>query len=270
MKFPTDQELRSALERLPAGDEQGPRYRAQQQLVAREASREENPYPPEYWRDYLYRRRPGRDSSFFRALSNAGYDRLIESGVPFAGVVGLDLIDPILYDALVADELALSLPGQIGVRAMRYENPFWTRIFGRGTAEKAVSTTVEVIKVARDFGPSRRIAKADAAFAQATVKDRIAESELDVDLKRERLVEAQLRNERLALENAGLYQALGADQQRRNLIDEAIRRGQLDVSDALRSLEPGDTQALWELGHRRLELQDSWEDDDQEQPGEGG
>jgi len=39
-------------------------------------------------------------------LSDAGYDRLTGIGSPFLGVVGLDVLDPILYDALVADELA--------------------------------------------------------------------------------------------------------------------------------------------------------------------
>lgn len=73
---------------------------------------------------------------------------------------------------------------------------------------KTVSTTVEVIEHARDFGPMRTMAKADATVAEAIVGNRIADSDLDVALKREQLVEARLRNERLALEVARWEQAL--------------------------------------------------------------
>ena len=42
------------------------------------------------------------------------------------------------------------------------------------------------------------------------------------------------------LENAELVLALDADQQRRVLIDRAIRRGRIDIADAVRALNPGD------------------------------
>jgi hypothetical protein len=265
MKYPTDTELRSALDRLPGGDEQSPRYRAERQLAARDyLSSEGRRFPPDMWFEYFYRRNQ-RDlefSSSFRALSDAGYDRLIGTSFPFFGGVGLEVLDPILYDALVADELARSLPEELGIRTLRYENPFLAALFGKGRAEKTVSTAVEVIEVAREFGPKRTIAKAEAAVAEATVENRITESDLDVALKREQLIETRLRNERRALENAHLEQALDADQQRRMLIDRAIRRGQIDIADALRALNPGDAEALGELGRRQLEVETRWEPDD--------
>lgn len=109
------------------------------------------------------------------------------------------------------------------------------------------------------------LSPADAVVAEATIDDRIAESDLDVGLKREQLVEARLRNERLALENTQLAQALDADQQRRMLIDRAIRRGQIDIADALRAFSPGDAQALGELGRRQLEVETRWEQDDEDE-----
>lgn len=264
MKFPTEAELRSALDRLPRGDEQGPRYRAERQLAARDLLEQEGRhFPPDMWLEYFYRR-GRRDRKLSSSLSDAGYDRLIDTGFPVFGGVGLDVLDPVLYDALVADELARSSPEELGVRTLRYENPFLAALFGKGRAEKTVSTAVEVIEVARDFGSKRTIAKADAAVAEATVDDRIIERDLDVALKREQLVEARLRNERRALENARLEQSLGADQQRRMLIDRAIRRGQIDIADALRVLDRGDVQALGELGRRQLEVESRWEDDDDE------
>lgn len=250
MKYPTDTELRSALDRLPEGGEQSPRYRAKRQLAARDFLQHEG------------RRFSPEISSSSRALFDAGYDRLTGIGFPFPEVAGLDVLDPVLYDALVADEVARLTPEPVGVRSLRYENPFWATLFGKGSAEKTLSTVAEVIEVARDFGPKRTIAKADAAVAEATVENRIAESDLDVELKREKLTEARLRNERLGLENVRFTQALSADQQRRRLIEQATRRGQLDIADALRALDPGDAQALGELGRRPLEIEERREQDD--------
>src|SRR4051794_33451755 len=78
MKYPTDDELRSALERLPRGDELSPRYRAEQQLEARDlAWREGQPFPSDLWFDYFVRGRSrykyGEGSAGWNALSRAGY-----------------------------------------------------------------------------------------------------------------------------------------------------------------------------------------------------
>lgn len=266
MKYPTDAELRSALDRLPRGDERSPRYRAERQLAARDYLWSEGRrFLPDMWFEY-FDRRSQRDAelpSSFRALSDAGYDRVIGAGFPFPGGVGLDVLDPGLYDALIADELARSLPEELSIRTLRYENPFFAALFGKRRAEKTVSTAVEVIEVARDFGPKRTIGKAAAAVAEASVDNRIAESDLDVALKREQLIEARLRNERRALENARLEQALDADQQCRTLINRAIRRGQIDIADALRALDQGDVRALGELGRRPLEVEARSEPDDE-------
>ena len=46
--------------------------------------------------------------------------------------------------------------------------------------------------------------------------------------------------------------------------EAAIRRGQLDIADAVRELDPSDAAALGELGLRRLELEEHYERDDLE------
>ncbi|MEY8017475.1 hypothetical protein [Mycobacterium servetii] len=183
MKFPTDDELRSALDRLPSeGGEESPYLRVQRQLSAREfALNEGRGFPPDLWFDYWYRRRrSSKDDPFFESLSKAGYDRITNTPFPAIGPVGLDVIDPILYDALVADEVARLMPGRVGIRSLRYGSPFWAWLFGKATAEKTVSTTVKVLEVARDYGPKRKEAKADAAVAEATVGHKVAQSALDV------------------------------------------------------------------------------------------
>jgi hypothetical protein len=258
MKFPTDQELRRALDRFRDGDENGPRARARSQLDARRFARKEGGrLPPGLWLEYWYGQdRPGdKQSPAFSHLARAGYDRVAGTPFPLGTAIGLDVLDPVLYEALVADDLAQALPERVGVRSLSYENPFWASIFGKGKAEKTVSTTVEVIEVARDFGSKRKIAQADAAVAEATVPHRVAESGLDVELRRQEVIEAQLRNERLALENARLRQSLGAEEQRRLLIDHAIHRGDIAIADAIRALEPGDVEALAHIGQRQLEIE---------------
>jgi hypothetical protein len=271
MKYPTDRELQRARGRfggndeqdLGGVDEQDLRLRIEAQLAARDFLRtrgflwkRDRPYPPEYaYEDLILNSRS-------RELANAGYDRLTAVGTPFSSATGLEVLDPVLYGALVADELARSMPEPVGVRSLRYENPFWTSLFGKGAAEQTVSTTAQLIEVVRDFGPKRTTAKADAAVAEATVDNRIAESDLDVALKEQELIRARLLNERIALENERAAQALSADQQRRRLVEEATRHGQLDIADALRTLSLADAQALSELGHRRLEIEEHSEADD--------
>ncbi len=265
MKFPTDDELRSALERLPSQrEEESPYYRAHRQLAAREFSLSEGRgFPPELWFDYWYRRRrSSKDDPFFQSLSKAGYDRITSTPFPAVGPVGLDVIDPILYDALVADEVARLMPGRVGVSSLRYGSPFWAWLFGKTTAEKTVSTTVKVLEIARDYGPKRKEAKADAAVAEATVGHKVAESALDVALKGEKLREARLRNERLELENASRRVTLGAEQRRQLLIDWAIQHREMDIADAIRALTPGEAQALAELGHQPLQIEERQEPDE--------
>jgi hypothetical protein len=260
MKYPTDTELQTALDRLPGGEE-GPRYRAQRQLAARKNLRRElEERPPWDW-PYFYRGRRGPDSRLFQSLSDSGYSRFID-GFAFPGGTGLDVLDPVLYDALVADELARSLPERVGVRSLGYSNPFWASLFGKANAEKTVSSTAQVLEVVRDYGSKRKMAKADAAVAEATIQNRIDESDLDVELKRQRLIEAQLRNERLAIENARLAEGLSADQQRRRLSEQAASRGELDMADTLRELDVGDALALAALGSRPLEIGQHREQDD--------
>lgn len=195
-------------------------------------------------------------------LSQAGFDRIASTPFPVIGPVGLDVLDPILYDALVADEVARLLPGRVGIRGLRYGSPLWAWLFGKSSAEKTISTTTKVLEVARDYGSKRKEGKADAAVAEATVGHRIAGSALDVELKAEQLREARLRNERLELENASRRVSLGNEQRRQWLIDEAIQRGQLDIAEAIRALSDGDVQALAGVGNQQLQIEQRQEPDD--------
>lgn len=262
MRYPTDNELRAAVETLPEGGETSPRYRAERQLAARQFAWREGRFPPDLWIDYLYRFRERKDTKEFRALSDAGYDRLLGTPFPLAPSAGLEVLDSDLYDALVADQLARSLPGPVVITTLSYRNPFLARLLGRGNADKTISTTVQVVEVARDFGAKRDIGKADAAVATGTVADRIAESQLDVELKREALRKERLLNDRQEIENAHLLASLSAEQLRRQVIEQAMRRGELDIADAVRALDPGEVQAIAQLSRRPLELREHSEPDD--------
>jgi hypothetical protein len=113
MKFPTDDELASAVERLPRGSELSPWYRANNLRNARRILSEEiGDFRPEALGYWNARTRRSRD------LLAAGYERaLTGSPLPWAAgtAIGLDVIDPDLYDALVADQIAQLAPTEITV-----------------------------------------------------------------------------------------------------------------------------------------------------------
>jgi hypothetical protein len=272
MKFPTDRELSQASERLSsAGAEEGPQYRAQRHLAARRQIRKElRGGPPELWFDYLYRFRRGQDDKrTYSYLRSTGYDRLLDAG-PMPVLMtnaGLDVLDPMLYQALVADALARQAPGAVGVRELRYENPFFQRLFGKASAEKTVSSIAQVVETVATIGPTRKMANADAAVAEGTVKNRIESSEVDVEMKRvalERKKQALLAD-RIA--NARSLEQLNVERIQRTLIEAALQGGQLDIADAIEELGPGDAAALGELGLQHLALsEESISDDQPEDP----
>lgn len=265
MKYPTDDELRLAVERFGPGDEWSPRYRAELQLEARARLRDDaRGMPPEIWFDYLYRRQR-RLSGEFDYARNAGFERLLSSApFPMSSGGGLEVLDPVLYHALVADALARGAPDGVGVRELRYSNPFFKRLFGKGTAETTISATAQVIETVSTLGSTRKMAEADATVARGTVEHRIKDSELDLELKR-----LEIGREREALladriANARAIGELGAERRQRAIAEAAIGRGQLDIADAVRELDPSDAAALGELGLRRLELEEHYERDDLE------
>lgn len=266
MKFPTDDELRAAQERLPGGDESSPRYKVGRHLKVRDRFRDDSRGgPPDMWFDYVYRMQRWKDGGKHDfALRAAGYDRLFESAPgPFlSNTVGLDVLDPDLYQALVADVIGQGLSDAIGVAEMRYSNPFFQRLFGRGGAEKTISATAQVIESVSTIGSTRKMAKADAEVAEGTVGHRVEQSELDVELKR-----LAVERERQALfadqiQNARWLEQLGSERVRRVLVENAVQRGQIDISDAIAELSDSDASALGQLGGQTLELEERHEDDD--------
>ena len=266
MKYPTDAELADAEEQLGQGDEQSPRYRARMQIEARKLLRRElRRMPPDLWFERLYRQ-PGKfvDKEQY-TLHAAGFERSAQAiHGPFPGgtTVGLDVSDPVLYHALVAESLARLTPSAVGVRELRYSNPMFSRLFGKGAAEKTISTTVQVIETISTIGATRKMAQADAAVAQQTVDHRVEDSILDVELKRLAVKREQQAFIRDQIENAQAFDRLNAERTQRSMVLSAVRIGQLDIADSIEALEPGDARALGGLGFRQVELDEHFEDDE--------
>jgi hypothetical protein len=265
MKNPTDAELQSAVERFGPGDERSPYHHAKLQLEVRAQFRNDaREMPPDYWFDYSYHLRR-RLSAKFGLAQNAEFERLLSSApFPMSWGGGLEVLDPVLYNALVADALARGAPGGVIVSELRYSNPFFERLIGKGTSEKTVTTAAEVLKTVVTIGSTRKIAKAEATVAEGTVEHRIKDKKLDLELKH---LEIELKKEKLIAERIANVSAFGefdAKRRQRAIADAAIERGQPDIADAVRELDPSDAAALGELGLRHLELEEHYERDDPE------
>lgn len=275
MKFPTDGELENLVGDSPRSEDDGPGYRARQHLSAREHLRDEVRDGSFGWRfdEMLYRRGlKGTNGSMIRA---AGLDRGLEAQLtsPASNPIGLDVIDPVLYQALVSDALSRDFPEPVRVSELRYSNPLFTRFWGKGRAEKTVSMTAEVIETIALLGPNRQMARADAEVATRTIGHRVEESELKNELlgiEVERKREA-LRRERIANDAS---ERLFSDETQRLLVDQMIRTGRIDAADVIAELGAGEALALGALGARRFELvqryhEDSAEGDDLKGPDAG-
>ncbi len=167
MKFPTDDELALAAERLPDGSELSPRYRADNLRRARrnlaENARE---VPPELFFDYWYRR--GRRPGIPSGLLAAGYERALAGSPlpwPAGAAVGLDVVDPDLYQALVADQIARLAPTAITVREIRYRNPFAETMTAVGTGTQALTKGAGALETLATLGSRRKIKKTEARVA---------------------------------------------------------------------------------------------------------
>jgi hypothetical protein len=267
MKFPTDSELRDAIERFPQDDERSPHYRAQRQLEARQRFRDElGNAPPEIWFDWFYRRGRSRLGKQDHVLSEAGFERLL-SAAPLPALtnaIGLDVLDPDLYQALVSDSVARLMPTAVGVRQLHYENPFLARIFGKGTAEATISTTAQVIETVGTLRSTVKKAGVEAKVAERTLDDRVEKSSLDVELQRLRVEREReaLAADRIA--NARSADELYGNRRQQAIIEAAMRQGLLDIADAVGELDPSEATALGELGLRSVELQEHNEIDDSE------
>jgi len=271
MKFPTDDELARAAERLPDGSELSPRYRADSLRNARRNLAENaGGLPPELFFDYWYRR--GRRSGAIpSSLLAAGYERAL-AGSPFpwpaGAAVGLDVIDPDLYQALVADQIARLAPTEITVREIRYRNPLAETMTAVGTGAEALTKGAGALETLATLGSRRRIKKAEAQVAEETVDDRVESSRLDLELKREQLRQAQLANQLAEqellskrIENEQALRALNGPQKVDALAERLRSAGQLDEADAVAALEPTDGAALLELATRDPEVKQSYEPD---------
>lgn len=151
---------------------------------------------------------------------------------------------------------------------MRYENPFGEELVAVDKGAAALSKVAGVIETSATLGARRKIAKSEAAVAEAIVDDRIASSKLDAELKREELRERRLANalaeeELLAkrIQNAQALDALGAQRRQRALFEHFARAGKLDEADAIAAASPSDAAALREFAVRNPELTSSYEPD---------
>lgn len=252
MKYPTDQELSAASELLPEGGQTDLRDRAARLAEARQALAEVLGWP-------LYRG-PGPSESIERRLVAMGYERALAGApVPWAagGAFGLDVIDPDLYQALVAAQIARLAPSEITVREISYRNPLVEALAAVGTGSEALSKAGGAIETLATLGPRRRIKRAEAEVAESTLDDRIEATRLDTDLKREAVRQARLANdiaeEELVarrIQNATAIRALAAAEKREALAARLRAAGKLDEADVIEALEPGDADALLDLATR--------------------
>jgi hypothetical protein len=258
MKYPTDAELAAATQRLPHGDEGSPFYRAGELRRLRRRLAE---MPSELWWEYWTQaqRRSSKDKQSFllNLFGDSGFERtLVGSLVPSPGglAMGLEALDPELYSALVADQVSTLAPTQILVREVRYRNPFGETLTALGTGAEALNKTAGVVDTVATLGSRRKIKRAEAEVAEATVNDRIEASRLDVEFKREQLRQAQLANamaeEELLAKQIANAQALGNSGVQQALIQLLSRSGQLDEADAVAAISLSDAAALTEFAVR--------------------
>lgn len=265
MRFPTNAELGDALERLPGGDELGPRYRARRQLDARTQLAEFEPdLPFRFWRDYRRYLEDIGSPGLVSRLSDLGYDRAFStSGFPWSsgGPLGLEIIDPVLYHALVALRTASLAPGEIVVRRLEYSNPFGEELVAVGAAAEALKKTAGVIETAATIGSRRAIKRTERKVAEATVDEKIRQeqertrrAELENDLLEQDLIAKQIQN-------AQALAALDVQRQQRALVDHFIAAGELDQADAIEAADPAEAAALLALAARRPQLERGQEPD---------
>lgn len=266
MKFPTDSELAAATERLP-GQGEGMSGRARQHLEARRQLDEVAPdFPYRMWRgDYYRHLRDIGPPSLASRLSGLGYERAFTATGPWpiGQSLGLDVIDPEFYRALVAVEVARLAPDEIVVRQVQYFNPFGEELAAIGTGAEALSKTAGAIETIATLPDRRAIKKVDRRVAEATESDRIEQ-------ERERTRRARLENDLLEQELLAKQiqnlQALTLDpqQQRQLIVRLFILNRHLDLAEVAETLDPFDASALVALGARRPQLERSTEPDPDE------
>lgn len=262
MKFPTDAELEAAVERLP-GRGEGLSGRAQEHLDVRRHMDEVLPNRPygRWRREYRYLRETASPGLASR-LSSLGYERAYSStGLsPLDSILGLDVIDPEFYRALVASEVERLAPSEIFVRALQYRNPFGEELAAVGTGAEALTKAAGAIETVATLPDRRAIKKVDRRVAEATEQDRI-------DQERERTRRAQLENDLLELDvlskRVQFIQAMGLppEQQKQLIIQLFIGAGYLELAEAAEAIEPSDAAALIALGSRQPALERRHEPD---------
>lgn len=265
MRFPTNAELADAIEQLPRGDELGPRYRAQRHLDARAQLADIYPdLPRRFWLDYRRYLEDVGSPRLVSLLSDLGYNRAFSTpGLPWSSgaPLGLEVIDPVLYQALVALRITSLAPGEITVRQLQYRNPFGEELAAVGAGAEALKKTAGVIETAATLGSRRAIKKVERKVAEATADDRIRQeqertrrAELDNDLLEQDLLAKQIQN-------AQALAALDVQRQQRALIDHFIAAGELDQAEAIAAADPTDAAALLALAVRQPRLERSYEPD---------
>ena len=275
MRFPTDAELAAAIEQLP-GQGEGLSGRARRHLETRrqmDAALSDLPRRlrrRDYW--YLEEFEP---PDLVERLSALGYERFDNApGIsPFGPPIGLDSIDPDLYQALIAAQVGEQMPDEVVVRRLSYRNPVTARMIGAGVkvGSEALETTSGVLDTAVTLRSRVRIKRAEADVARGTVGDRIEESHISVELLREQVREARLNNdikmektlqeqlrtelmmqevERGELQIARDRAALNMVQKQQILYDRFVAAGKLAEADAIKALPSGDAAALVDLALR--------------------
>jgi hypothetical protein len=143
-------------------------------------------------------------------------------------------------------------------------------IAGAGAAEKVIKTTAGVMETAATLGSRRKMKKADAQVAEATIDARIEQSRLDVALKQQEVRRARIQNdlaeeELLAkrIQNLQSLQALTPSASQKLLVEHFVASGQLDQADAIAALHSADAVALMQFTVTPPALEQSYEPDDE-------
>lgn len=267
MRYPTDAELRDAIERLPGGADQGLSHRAAEFLRFRTGLREEFGDLPRA----IY---GGIDRRYFEerlGQTGTNFYRISEGSLaPWwsARESGLDALDPELHAALVGAAVQRQTPTPITVRELTYRNPFAESLTAIGTGAEALGKVAGVIETTATLGSRRRISRTEATFAEQTLGPRVAMTQVDLelreeDLRRVRLDNAKLEQEIIALriQNAAGILALSNGAKQQAVVDRLISSGQLDEADAVAALDTADGAALTEFAAHPPELERSHEPD---------
>jgi hypothetical protein len=182
LKFPTGGELIELIERRPQGPyllSEDVKYRISYLLDTGRHLRQQSDETIDRWNSFSSFARNDESIQPPPRGRHSNGEPGLQSSHP---LIGMDILEPELYDVLVADRVSRLAPIEITVRGVRYQNPFGEELAAVGSGIEALTKTAGVIETAATLGARIKIKKAEATVAEATIDDRIVGSQLDCEL----------------------------------------------------------------------------------------